>query len=374
VRSQLEPVNCEVSDRRGRAGFQFRPVRDGIYLIRVGQRAGSVAGRFRLDVFAPVPPPRPPGPLLRESGVSRTLDSLQDTSDAWSFRMRAGTTYRLNLAAGPCMSLQVYPPGTGDFETESPVRSAGCDGYLVFTPAAGEGGRYSLLVSAHPGRRGPQRYHLQAARAGIDDTAPGLPLPNYRRMRGSLRGGAVDAVDLYRFSLGRRSALELSLRHGGSGTMTLRLLSDRGRRVASGSEISRQIAAGRYYVAVRTGNQASGRYTLRRVTRTITRTSIAINGERSAETTPGQAAMIGAAVDPEASGPVTITIERFDPLAGWQFHRRVRTTARGESASSAFLPPFVGRWRASASFEGTREFAPSSSGYASLLVAEPLGT
>ena len=373
VRSQLEPVDCAVTDRRGQAGFRFGAVRGGIYLIRVGQRANSVAGRFRLDVFAPVPAPRPPGSPLRASGVSRALDSLQDTSDAWSFRMRAGRTYRLNLAAGPCMSLAIFPPGTGDFESDSPVRRSGCDGYVLFTPGAGEGGRYSLVVGAHPRRRGAQRYHLQAARAGVDDTAPGLLLPNYRMLRGSLRGGAVDAVDLYRFSLGARSALELSLRHAASGTMTLALLDDRGKRLSGGStEITRRMAPGRYFVVVRTRNQAAGRYRLRRVSRTLTRTSVAINGESSAQAAPGQTVRIGASVEPGASGRVTFAIERFDPLAGWQFHRQVAATASGGRAEIAFLPPSVGRWRATASFEGTREAAPSASGYASVLVAAPL--
>jgi hypothetical protein len=375
IRSQLESVDCQQTDRRGQAGMRFRPVRGGRYLIRVSQRAGSVAGRFRLDVFAPVPAPRPPGERLRARGASRTLDSLQDTSDAWSFRMRAGTTYRLNLAAGPCMSLLVYPPGTSSFDNDSPVGSAGCDGYLLFTPAAGESGRYSLVVQARQGRRGAQRYHLQAARAGIDDTAPGLTLPNYRRLRGSLRGGAVDAVDLYRFSLDRRSALELTLRHEASGTMTLSLLDDRGKRLAGGTtDIARRVAPGRYFVAVRTRNQASGRYTLRRVARTITRTSVTIDGERSAQAPPGRALRVGARVDPGASGPVTFTIERFDPLAGWQFHSQVRAAARGGSATTTFLPPHAGRWRATAQFVGTRAFAPSDAGYASVLVAPPLGT
>ena len=373
VRSQLEPVDCAVTDRRGEAGFRFQAVRGGIYLIRVGQRANSVAGRFRLDVFAPVPAPRPPGSPLAARGAGRTLDALQDTSDAWSLRMRAGVTYRLNLAAGPCMSLTVYAPGTNDFESDRSADRAGCDGYLLFTPAAGEGGRYSLVVGAHPRRRGPQRYHLQAARAGADDTAPGLHLPNYRRLRGSLRGGAVDAVDLYRFSLARRSALELSLRNAGSGTMTLSLLDDRGRRLSGGStEIARRMDPGRYFVAVRTRDQASGRYRLRRVSRTLTRTSITMNGERSARAAPGQAVRVGASVEPGASGPVTFAIERFDPLAGWQFHRQMRATAQGGRAEVAFLPPSVGRWRARASFQGTRVDAPSASGYAQVLVATPL--
>jgi hypothetical protein len=369
VRSQLQPVDCDLTNRRGDAGFQFRPVRGGTYLIRVGQRDNSVAGRFRLDVFAPVPAPRPPGPQLPGSGASRTLDSLQDTSDAWSVRMRAGTSYRLNLAADGCMSLRVYAPGTRDFEEESPVAGAGCDGYLLFTPEAGQGGRYSLLVDARSRRSGPQRYHLQAATAGRDDTAPGLSLPNYRRVRGSLRGGAIDAVDLYRFSLSRRSALELTLRHRASGTIRLALLNDRGERLSSGDDISRRIAPGRYFVVVRTGTNANGGYTLRRVTRTITSTSIAIDGQRRARARPGEPVTVGVDVRPDAAGPVTVTIERFDPLAGWQFHRRVRTTTR----AIGFLPPTIGRWRARAEFEGTRADAPSSSGYARVLVAEPLG-
>jgi hypothetical protein len=369
VRSQLEPVTCDVSDDRGQTGFQFRPAARGVYLIRVGQRAGSVAGRFRLDVFAPTPAPRPPGPGLPATGASRTLDSLQDTTDAWSYRMRVGTTYRINLAAGPCMSLRLYPPGTRDFERDRPLRNAGCDGYLLFTPRAGEGGSYSLVVSAVPRRRGLQRYHLQVARAGVDDTAPGLVLPNYRRARGSLRGVAVDTVDLYRFSVDRRSALDVRLRYVGTGSATLSLLTDRGRLLSGGgTEIERRIVPGTYYVAVRTRDQAAGRYTLRRVSRAITRTSITIGDRR---TTPSEVARIAVKVRPDASGRVTITIERLDPLAGWQFHRQVRTTARGGTASFAFVPPSVGRWRATASFEGTRDFAPSESGYASLLVAPP---
>jgi hypothetical protein len=123
---------------------------------------------------------------------------------------------------------------------------------------------------------------------------------------------------------------------------------------------------------VRTRNHATGRYALRRMSRTITRTSVTINGQRRAQAPPGRAVQIGANIQPGASGPATITIERFDPLAGWQFHRHVRTTARAGSAGIAFLPPSVGRWRATARFEGTRAAAPSASGYASVLVAAPL--
>lgn len=373
TRSQLEPGGCDVTNRRGNAALEFRPVQGGIYLIRVGQRANSEPGDFRLDVFAPEPAPRGPGPLLRTRGADGVLDSLQDPQDAWSSRLRAGTTYRVNLTAATCMSLLIYPPGTDDFESASPVATAGCDGYMLFTPRAGEGGRHSFLVQAQPRRRGEQRYHLQAARAGADDTAPGLLLPNLSRLRGSLRGDAVDTLDLYRFSVSRRSALELSLQHGGTGTMRLVLLDDRGRRRGGGREVSRRIAPGRYFVAVRTRNGAVGRYTLRRVSRTITRTTVTMNGERSTSAAPGQTVRLAAVVAPGASGPVVFTIERFDPLAGWQFFRLVRTSATNGSAGIAFTPPSEGRWRATAVFEGTRVAAPSDAGYATLLVASALG-
>jgi hypothetical protein len=78
-------------------------------------------------------------------------------------------------------------------------------------------------------------------------------------------------------------------------------------------------------------------------------------------------------VSPGASGPVEITLQRFDPLAGWQFFRLVKTTASGGSAGVSFTPPAEGRWRATAAFLGTRAAAPSQAGFAGVLVAPPLG-
>ena len=69
---------------------------------------------------------------------------------------------------------------------------------------------------------------------------------------------------------------------------------------------------------------------------------------------------------------MTITVQRFDPLEGWQFARRFHVHAAGGVAAVSFTPPNVGRWRATASFDGTRETAPSNAGYATLLVAGPL--
>jgi hypothetical protein len=373
TRSQLTPVACEISDRNGNAALEFAAQAGQTYLVRVGQRANSEPGGFRLDVFAPEPPPRGPGAPLPARGASGVLDSLQHTRDAYAYRMRAGTPYRLNVAAGPCVTLRVYAPGTVNFDRSSPVRSASCDGYLLFTPGAGEGGRYSLVVEAQARRKRSQRYHLQAAPAGGDDISPGLALPNLTAVHGSLAGTHVDTTDLYRFSVSRRSALDLTLRFDGTGRAGMLLLDDRGERRGRGEfEISRRLSPGRYFLAVRTRNGGAGRYVLRRELRTITRTTTTVDGKRRAQSTPGQTVRIAAAVAPGAAGPVTFTIQHFDPIAGWLFFREVAARAAGGNATIAFTPPAEGRWRARAAFGGTKIAAPSDSGYATLLVAPPL--
>lgn len=370
-RSQLRPVLCETSDDDGEALASFKPTKGANYLVRVGQLSNSVPGTFRLDVFAPQPPATGPGPQLPAAGVTRTLDSVQNTDDAFSFRMRSGSSYRVNLTTSGeegCVALELYPPGTRDFEDASPVRRLRCGGYVLFTPGAGEGGRYSMRAVAAPRRRGDQRYHLQAAPALTDDTAPGLFLGNYQRARGSLQGRGVDTVDLYRFDVVRRSDLRLAL---SGGEFELLLLSERGHRIESsesGDAVSRRVSPGRYFAAVRSTSGASGRYSLTRTSRTITSTRISMEGRSS----PGRRVPITVRVSPGASGPVTVTIQRFDPLGGWLFFRQVRTRASGGTASAGFTPTGVGRWRARAEFAGSRGAAPSETGFVGVLVAGPL--
>ena len=129
------------------------------------------------------------------------------------------------------------------------------------------------------------------------------------------------------------------------------------------------MSKGRYFVAVRALKTASGRYVLQRAARAVTSASITIDGKKSAQAAPGRAVRIAVHVKPAVAGPVRITIERFDPFAGWQFSRRLSATASGGTASVAFTPPSVGRWRASAEYRGTRVAAPSETGLARLVVA-----
>ncbi len=377
TRSQLRSVDCGATDKDGKASLSFKPAKGAkttSYLIRVGQLSNSVPGDFRLDVYAPAPAARPPGPLLPAKGVSRSLDAFGNSDDAWSVRLRSGVTYRMNLDPGQdgCVALELYPPGTrGDFDSASPVRTLRCGGYTLFTPGAGEGGRYSIRAVAASRVRGPQRYHLQAGVALSDDTSPGVFLTNYQRARGTLSGRGIDVVDLYRFDVVKRSSLRLALKS--SKAFELLLLNDHGHRLDStsaddGGDLSRPIRPGRYFAAVRSSSGESGRYSLTRISRAITRTRISLPG-RSA---PGRRVPIAVRVSPGASGPVTVTVERFDPLAGWQFFSRIRTRASGGTAIAGFTPTGVGRWRARAEFAGTRGAAPSETGFSTVLVAGPL--
>jgi hypothetical protein len=366
VRSQTNFADCDASDDKGAAATDIQAAKGETYLVRVSQRANSVPGTFTLRVSAPIAPARPPGARLPAAGVTRTLDRADNTDDAWSATFRAGMTYRLHLSGrgGRCAtSARVYAPGISSFADGRVVRSVSCGGYVVFTPEPGAGGRYPIRVQANRGVRGEQRYHLEVARAGRDDTAPGIFVRNHARVRGGLRGGGIDVVDLYRFDVTGRSVtfLDLSAPDG----FSLQLLDERGRRLASGADsIHRGTRPGRYFVAVRAGGNATGRYTLRRGTRVITRTLTTLTGglgglRATATTTPA------------SPGRYVITVERFDPLAGWLFAKRATVTGGG-TASAAYVPPGPGRYRARAAYVGTRDAAPSTSRWAYVTAGGPL--
>jgi hypothetical protein len=269
------------------------------------------------------------------------------------------------------VGLAIYAPGTRSFESSSPVRELRCGGYHLFTPAPGRGGTYFLVARATRGERRAQRYHVQAAEAGPDDTAPGIFIENFARVRGSLEAGGIDVIDLYRFDVVRRSGLFLKL--STSGLLRMTLLNDRGGRMDSSSSLIRRgVPAGRYFVAVRSESDGRRTYRLSRISRTITRSRLTIDGKRHATARPGSAVRIGVSVTPAVDGPVRIDIERFDPLAGWQFLRRVHTQAEEGQASISFVPPSEGRYRVRGLYLRTRRTTASATNVATLLVAVPL--
>jgi hypothetical protein len=168
----------------------------------------------------------------------------------------------------------------------------------------------------------------------------------------------VDRVDLYRFTVTKRSLLKLAV-SGTDEDLTLRLRNDRGHLVdsAEGGDISRRVRPGRYFVSVAAGPGVDTRYVLLRSSRTITSTRISLS--RGGGTVR---------VNPGVAGTARVTVERLDPEFGWQYVRTVNIHVGGGRGSFALGVTAVGRWRVRAEYLGTRDSAPSTSGFAQVLV------
>jgi len=374
-RSQVGAVSCQATDRRGEATVEFDARAGTDYLIRVAPLVNSVTEGFTLRVVAPDRPARPPGQALPRGGANGQVDRFANPDDAWSVRLREGRTYRLNfvMAGRACAPAELYAPGATDFGGAA-VRSLDCDEQTLYTPDAS--GRYTVHVRAPRASRARLAYRLRAGRAERDDSAPGIELENDDRVAGALRGSELDALDLYRFSLARRS--DLRLRLGTTRDFHVLLLSASGRRLACGcggagaKEVERRLAPGRYFVAVRARDGAGGGYVLSRLARTITSARTLVNGSRSATVASGATVELGLAVTPALDGPATLVVERFDPLAGWLFDARLEPRVRGGGASVAFRPASVGRWRVTGTFDGNRRASRSAGGTATFTVSEPV--
>lgn len=374
VRSQLNDVDCQRTDSHGKASLSFKSTKNGLYDIRVAAQSGSQLAGFTLEVFLPTPAVNPPGPRLHAGGASGHVDRIQNVNAAYSVVMHAGVSYLVSLAnrtPGGCVSAEMFPPGTSSFEDGSPLLHVRCSGYRLFTPGPGEGGVYSFQITPRSSFQGVQRFHLDVAPAGPAETAPGIALPNYAHAHGRLDGNTIRVLRLYRLDITTHSNLTLKLLTRESASFDLQLRNIDGQIIEcqcgnSGSQtLVHQLRPGRYYAVVSVRNGSAGNYTLIRQSRTITRTSVSFS---SAKATPGQSLGIDVKVVPAVSGPVTLDIERFDPVFGWQFYRQETAFLSGGTAGIAFAPPADGRWRANASYGGSRTASPSAVGFSYLLV------
>jgi hypothetical protein len=376
-RSQNLPVDCQQTDSNGQAALAFAPNANTTYLIRVAQLSDSVSGTFSLNAFALPAPPRPPGTRLGPRGGNGVLDGTLNTTAAYSMRLTAGTTYKINLVkrSDGCMSLSIFPPGTSSFDSDS-SGGLSCAGYRLFTPRVS--GLWSFEIVAASSNGGSQAYGLHVAPATSLEMAPGIFLANFERFKGFLRGNVIDDVRLFRFDVTQRSDLTLFLQAASDAPFDLKLLNDQGRYLqcdcgSTGEEtIRRQMLPGRYFAVVQAENFAWGSFTLDRESRLITHVRVSFDGTGYEEVTPSAATRIAADVTPAVNGPVTIEVESFDPVERWQFYRDYNVQAVNGVAEIAFVPPHVGRWRATVSFNGTRSASPATSGFANLLVAGPL--
>ena len=373
ARSRLTAAACAATDDQGRGALSFTST-GGDYLVMVGRERTSDDGNFRLTMFRQEPSSRPPGRPLPRGGVGSWVEPISDFDDAWSLRMKAGVEYRVNLspARGRCTTLSLFRPRTRSFAGSAPLRVFPCGGYFTYTPGFGGTGRYTLLVTATDQRPGRQRYHLQAAAAGPDDMAPGLPLRNLQTRRGSLSGTGIDVVDLYRFHVDKRSDVTLTLR--GPSAARLILLNENGRRLSSSGgpgALTSRLGHGTYFAAVRAESGARGPYRLSLLERDLTTTRVLVNGSPSATVAPGASVAISVGVDFSPAGAVRLELDRFDPLTGWHFFRlyRLRLAANGRTGIS-WRPPAIGHWRARASFGGTRTASPSAGGTARIVVGD----
>ena len=388
VRSARASVACEKTDTTGKASLSFVASKNGLYYIRVAALQNSQLAGFTLEVFMPTPAVRPPGHPLPAAGVNGQVDRTQNVNAAYSVTMRAGVSYLINLTNetnGACVSGALFAPGTTSFgeeggEEEGEEGGGGqgallhisCGGYRLFTPRSGQGGRYSFEITPRLSRKGIQRFRLQIAPAGPAETAPGLPLGNYVHAHGRLNGSGVSVLRLYRLQVTSHSNLGLTLIAPRSAEFNLQLRDQRGRVLecacdsSGGTDLQRQLQPGTYYAVVSERNHTSGSYTLERESRTITSTKISFTETKAV---PGQGLGIDVQITPAESGRVTVEIERFDPVFGWQFYRRVQTFASGGLATVPFTPPTPGRWRAKAFYRGSRTASPSAVGATYLLVS-----
>lgn len=378
-RSQLEPVDCDSTDDSGEASVAFQADAGAAYYIRIATQTDARDGTFSVRVEpSRVPPPSPPGRHLPVVGVTNRVQRVFNPSDAWSLRMRQGQPYRIDLSAPDCLGVDLYPPGTTDFESDSPVASRGCGGYFVFTPGPDETGTYSIVVRANGSVRTPVSYRLDAGPAGRDDLAPGVYLRNYQRKRAGLNSFRADGLDLYAFDVRHLSNVDLRLNAPGGAHVDLQLLGQRGRTLAcacggQGPEALRvALHAGRYFFAVRSEQGAGFRYTVQRVARAITHCFIRADHQVEEGLQPGQTAVLSTYLRGASRGPVTFFEQKFDPLQGWRFVRRFRTRASGGVASIAFRPPTRGSYRFRAEYAGNAGASPSRTAFAYLDVQGPL--
>src|SRR3954453_10627611 len=155
-RSQVNPLVCKNTNRRGAATIEIDATRGTSYYVRVGARENSADDRFLLRVVTPDRPASFPGSRLPRKGAHATVDRFANPDDAWAIRVQRGTTYRLNFVSsgGRCATAELFA-----HEDDSPVRRLRCDAHTVFAPSAS--GTYSVFVRAPRGSRDRLTYRVR---------------------------------------------------------------------------------------------------------------------------------------------------------------------------------------------------------------------
>jgi hypothetical protein len=357
-RSKLVDLGCDVSDVSGVAGVPFDVQRGATYLVAVAAPYDAQAGGFELQSVV-VPSVSFPGVRLARD-VDLRLDPLLHPSGAFSVRLRAGATFRINATApNACVHVELLqrPPAAGI----DVAKSDGCSGYLVYTPGPGAGGVFPLLVSLPEGRASSVNVAIRQAEA--DDLAPGVPL-DYRTARaGRLSARDADVVDTYRFQVPARADATLALR--GAVHADLLIFDGRGRQLACACDglthasIVEGLPVGSYLAVVRGRPAATGGYVLTFRLREPTGMAVRLTAPADA---PARLALVAIVRPAAVGGRLALELDRFDPLSGWQF---VATTSHvvAHGGTVFTLRPTLGAWRVRARYEGTLSTSPSVSNW-----------
>ena len=309
---------CRRTNRRGALTFELDAEAGTSYLVRVASRANSVDGAFRLRVIEPERPATFPGAAAAAQG----REHLRRPPREPRRRVVGPARARGGLPGEP---RQLRRPLRARRAPSARRRATSCGACAATrTPSSCRPTRASTRCTCR--RRAPRATGSATGcgRGGRRPTTwrPGSGCPTTSASAAGSSGSELDAVDLYRFSIATRSTVRLTLGTGAG--FELRLLDEGGDRIASGAELERRLAPGRYFVAVRALDGAGGRYALRRLARVITRSQMRVDGGSSATIAPGGSVGLALEVSPAVDGPATMTVERFDPLAGWLFHSTLR--------------------------------------------------
>ena len=358
ARSRLGGGSCRQTNGHGDATLAFRAVHTTTYFVLVGQQQGSKPGTFKLTALAAAPAERFPGKSLPSHTVRGTLERPDERERRLAHRPHRGNDDRFAFSSPGCARAELVRR-----TDHSVLVSMSCSGYRTFTPGPEGGGMYVLQVIAAPNDRA-QPYRLQFAQTEADDVGIGLPLANLEVHRARLDPQGVDVVDIYHFDVQRLSNVQVGLEAPAGAAFRLQLVTESGGRVAAGqSSVRRELAPGRYVVAVTAAPATTGgAYRLTLLVRDLTSTTIAVP---SGTLSVGSAVTLRPVVTPAATGVVELQIDRFDPLGGWQFTKLVRIPV---GSSVTWIAPAAGTWRVRATYRGSTAASPSRSEYVTLTI------
>ncbi len=358
-RSTITRIGC--ADSRKGVAFVEGSLDAGAYLIRVTEREDSEPGTFRLRFSGVLTEPSGTGRKLPASGrVRGKLNPLTRPFLRVSRKLSAGRSYRVRVSVGSggeCnASIRLRYP-------DDDTRFFDCRDYTVITPDPSYSGTHVLTIEEGTQNPGDEPYDVSITPVGSDDLAPGRFLGGFGTARGSVSGRSPDAEDVFRFDVTKRA--EITLRLASRGSMGMELRTNGGKRVTSTAvngdtgQIRTRLKPGRFYVIVSAADAAGGRYTLSRLTRVITATTVTWDGSGSREKGPGSSSTVRVSTTSGASGRANVRVERFDPQFGWRFYLRRTIAVNGGQGSTTVATREIGQYRAIAEFLGTRRFSPS---------------